>query len=206
MLQKVQSTIDRISQIAVWVGGSALLIAAFGVSIDVILRKLFGITLAGSDELSGYILAISTTWAFALVLRKKGNVRIDVLYRLMPEKIRLFLDVLSFLALGGLFFIMTRSAFILAWNTTRDGAISVTPLQTPLAVPQILWVMGFAITLVMWLVIFCRTINSLCKKDWRTTFDLIGSDSVEETIDNELGKGELGKNSLPNIIKSEVEK
>jgi len=187
MLVKVQHAIDRLALIAVWIGGSALLIAAFGVSIDVILRKLFGITLAGSDELSGYVLAIATTWAFALVLRKKGNVRIDVLYRLMPEKVRLALDVISFLALGGFLFVMARSAFILAWNTTRDGAISVTPLQTPLAIPQILWVLGFLITLLMWLVIFFRTVDSLRKKDWRTSFELIGSDSVEQEINNELG-------------------
>lgn len=187
MLVKVQHTIDRLALIAVWIGGGALMIAAFGVSVDVILRKLFGITLAGSDELSGYVLAIATTWAFALVLRRKGNVRIDVLYRLMPEKVRLALDVISFLALGGMLFMMTRSAFLLAWNTTRDGAISVTPLQTPLAIPQILWVLGFVITLLMWLVIFFRTVDSLRKKDWQTSFELIGSDSVEQEINNELG-------------------
>lgn len=188
MLVKVQHTIDRFALIAVWIGGSALMIAAFGVSIDVILRKLFGITLAGSDELSGYVLAIATTWAFAFVLRNKGNVRIDVLYRLMPEKVRLGLDVISFLALGGFLLIMTRSALILVWNTTRDGAISVTPLQTPLAIPQILWVLGFVITLLMWLVIFFRTADSLLKKDWRTSFELIGSDSVEQEIKHELGE------------------
>ncbi|MEO6363130.1 MAG: TRAP transporter small permease, partial [Caldimonas sp.] len=59
---------ERGARVAAIGGGLLILAAAVLVSVDVILRKLFSVTLGGADELSGYALAIGSTWSFAFVL------------------------------------------------------------------------------------------------------------------------------------------
>ncbi len=49
MLESIHSRLERISQLAVWVGGAALLAAAVIVTVDVRFRKIFNVTMSGSD-------------------------------------------------------------------------------------------------------------------------------------------------------------
>ncbi len=100
---RTQGALDRVSEIAVWVAGAALLMTAFMVGLEVIMRKLLNASLGGADEISGYVFAAATARSYAAVIRGKGNVRIDVVYNLMPRPLRIALDILSFLALGALF-------------------------------------------------------------------------------------------------------
>ena len=80
-------------------GGVLILAAAVLVSVDVTLRKLANVTLGGADELSGYALAIGSTWSFAFVLLNRGNVRIDALYQRLPRAGAALCDVLAVVAL-----------------------------------------------------------------------------------------------------------
>lgn len=57
MLIRTQGALDRVSEIAVWVAGAALLMTAFMVGLEVIMRKLFNSSLGGADEISGYVFA-----------------------------------------------------------------------------------------------------------------------------------------------------
>src|SRR3546814_3028249 len=66
---------DRISRYAIWFGGTLVLVSAFVVSVDVLLRKIFLISMGGSDELSGYAFAIGTAWALGFTLLRRANVR-----------------------------------------------------------------------------------------------------------------------------------
>ena len=71
----------------VWVGGALLLAAAITVSVDVIVRKLFNLSLGGADELSGYAFAIGVAWALPFALLQRANIRIDALYGKLPARI-----------------------------------------------------------------------------------------------------------------------
>ena len=51
----------RLSRIAVRLGGAMILFAALMVCVDVMSRQILGVTLSGSDEVSGYLVAIATT-------------------------------------------------------------------------------------------------------------------------------------------------
>ncbi|WP_320178913.1 TRAP transporter small permease [Roseovarius pacificus] len=187
------NVMDRISVIAVWIGGSALLLSSFVVSVDVLLRKFAGITMAGSDEITGYVFAIATSSAIALTLREKSNIRIDLLYNLAPSKFRLFLDVLSFLAIGLLLALMFNGAMQVALDSYELGTISVTPLQTPLAVPQMLWLTGFAVALLMWLALALRLMTG----GSQVIHSLIGARSLESEIEQELDALEEAASKSP---------
>ena len=47
MFAAIHARLERISQYAVWAGGTALLAAALMVTVDVLCRKLFNVTMSG---------------------------------------------------------------------------------------------------------------------------------------------------------------
>ena len=79
MFDTIYAIVFRYARFAVWAGGAMMLFAAFMVSADVLVRRLLGITMGGSDEISGYLFAISTALAFPYALLHRANVRIDAL-------------------------------------------------------------------------------------------------------------------------------
>ena len=73
---------------AAWFGGAITLASVLLICFDVLVRKFFGFTTGGADELSGYAFAISTSWSLAFVVLHRGNVRVDALYQLLPAGVR----------------------------------------------------------------------------------------------------------------------
>lgn len=84
---QVHSALQLASRWLVWLGGVALLISAIIVTLDVLCRKFIGVTMSGSDEISGYVFAASTTLAYSYCLLHRSNVRIDALYNLLPKPV-----------------------------------------------------------------------------------------------------------------------
>ena len=91
MFDKIHKGLFGVSRVAVWCGGAALLLSAIMVTLDVIARKLFSITISGSDEISGYVFAAATTWAYSFCLFSKSNIRIDALYTHLSVRSRAWL-------------------------------------------------------------------------------------------------------------------
>ena len=184
-LARVHSWLDRISRVAVWVGGAGLLLCAIMVTVDVIMRKLFSLTMSGSDEISGYVFAVATAWAYSYCLLHRSHVRIDALYNVLPVWLRSILDALGLLLL--LLYIAYLSnkaidAFLTSW---RRDSVSITTLAVPLWIPQLLWVAGlcwFAFTLVFLLlyVLVC-----LVMRNFATVQNVAGTMSVVQQIDEE---------------------
>ncbi|GAI54754.1 unnamed protein product, partial [marine sediment metagenome] len=54
-----------------------------------------------ADELSGYLLVVATFFALDYTFRTGGHIRIEVLRRFMPPRVRDWMEVLlAFIALG----------------------------------------------------------------------------------------------------------
>jgi TRAP-type C4-dicarboxylate transport system permease small subunit len=113
-------------------------------------------------------------------------VRIDVVYNLMPRPLRIALDILSFLALGALFALIGWYGFELVKGTVETGRISVTPLRTPLSIPQIVWISGIGLALAMWVLIALRVSGNVLRRNWDAVSELIGSEGIEGEIKAEL--------------------
>ena len=182
---RIHAWLEKISRAAVWVGGAALLLCAFMVSIDVIMRKLFSITMSGSDEISGYVFAAATAWAYSYCLLHRSHIRIDALYGVLPVWLRSVLDALGLALLLFYMAYLTNKAidvFVTSWE--RDS-VSITTLSVPQWIPQLLWVSGlswFVITLTFLLV---YVLVSLVLGDLRTVQDVAGALSAEKKIDEE---------------------
>lgn len=144
------TAINAVAKASTWVGGFALLGCALLIAIDLILRKALGISLGGADEIAGYVLAITSAWAFPVTLLKRSHIRVDILYARLGLKPRVALDLFALACMGVL---VTALAYH-AWSVLKDSidyhSVSNTPLQVPQWIPQSLWFAGylfFALTL-----------------------------------------------------------
>ena len=95
--------VRRFAQWGLWFGGALVLLAAVLIGIDVLMRKFLDRSIGGADELAGYSLAIGTTWGLGAALLDRAHIRIDSLYVLFPQKLRLVLDTLAIVLFVGFF-------------------------------------------------------------------------------------------------------
>lgn len=184
-LDKLLAFADRVAQRAAWFGGFLIFLAAIVVSIDVVARKLFTVSLGGADELSGYALAIGCAWAFAFTLLRRANVRVDVLYAKLPRQACAVLDILALVALGVFVALLARYAFDVAQQSFTRNALSNTQLKTPLWIPQSLWFLGLALFLATLGLMLLRGVVALVGGDWAAINKMFGARSAEEDAEEE---------------------
>jgi len=196
-LGRMLSLAETLSRGAVWVGGALMLAAVFLICFDVIVRKFFGFTVGGADELSGYVFAISTSWALAFVVLQRANVRVDVLYERLPVRLSALLDWVSLVALGVFLVFMTHHAFAVAQTSFARNAAANTPLATPLWIPQGLWVLGLVWMCLVLALMLTRASVALVTGDVATVKALCGVRSAQEEADKEAEIGER-------LVKGEV--
>ena len=174
-----------VSRVAVWCGGFALLLSAFMVTLDVLSRKFIGFTISGADEISGYIFAAGTTWAYSYCLLTRSNIRIDFAYNLMSAKPRAFLDMLGVVLLLYYIYLLTTKSFTLFVENVEQDATAQTTLATPLWIPQIFWLSGLCFFLLTLIFVTVYGITALFRGDWLTVNRIAGVRTVEEEISEE---------------------
>ena len=185
MLESIHSRLERISQLAVWVGGAALLAAALMVTVDVLSRKIFNITMSGSDEYSGYVFSATTTWAYSYCLLHRSNVRIDALYNYLPRKVTAILDVVGLLLLFYFMSIMTYYAMVSFVDSWVNNSVSITTLGTPQWIPQLFWVAGLILFFVTLIFVVVYSIVALLQRNWDLVAKVAGVPSIAETMQEE---------------------
>ena len=184
-LDRIRSLLERLSRYAVWIGGATMLLAAIMVAVDVMCRKFLGITMSGSDEISGYVFAASTTWAYSFCLLHRSHIRIDALYNQLPLPFRAVLDVIGVGLLLLYMSVLTQHAWIAFITSYENNAVSITTLATRLWIPQLFWVAGlilFAITLAF---VFIHALVALLARNWQLVAKVAGIMSIEEEIEEE---------------------
>jgi len=185
VLDRALKAADWLSLRAVWAGGALLLLAAFTVSVDVLLRKLFAVSLGGADELSGYAFAIGTAWAFAFALLRRANVRVDALYQHLPPKLCALLDILALLALGWFVAYLAYFGWQVLETSWSLSARSNSALKVPLWIPQALWFGGLAVFLATLALLLARSLQALLAGDWNAIHALLGARSIQEDAEEE---------------------
>jgi len=180
----------RLSRIGVWVGGTLTLASVLLISYDVIVRRLFGVTMGGSDELSSYAFAISTAWALAYTALERANVRVDVVYHHLPVRLAAVLDWVALVSLGVFAVFLTYHTQQVALQSWQMGAKANTPLATPLWVPQYLWVAGLAWFSLVLALMLVRASAALVLGDLKTLNALCGVKSAKEEAQEGAEMGE----------------
>jgi TRAP-type C4-dicarboxylate transport system permease small subunit len=136
----------------------ALMVCAAVVLLDIVLRQT-GSSLGGTDEISGYVMAIATSWGMGYALMDLGHVRIDVLRSRMKPAGRSFFDLLSLLVLALTAALIAVKCWPVLERSLSVGSRANTPLETPLWIVQLPWFAGWAwFALMAWLTFAAATI------------------------------------------------
>jgi TRAP-type mannitol/chloroaromatic compound transport system permease small subunit len=144
IMRAVTRTLDRTYLSMGYLCGTMFLLLALFITYQVIARKVGWIMAPGMDLMSGYTLAMASTWAFSYALRTGSHVRIDVLLPFMGTKTRWMAD---WLALGSIVFFISITAWktwVMVLKSYEIGAVTNTYPLTPLWIPQSVVAIGFS--------------------------------------------------------------
>ncbi|MEM9781903.1 MAG: TRAP transporter small permease, partial [Pseudomonadota bacterium] len=141
--------------------GYALLGLSFLIVFEILGRKFLNFSVQGVDEIGGYVVAVTGTIGMALAAWDRAHTRIDVLLIRLPGRVQAMLNLLAFLCLAA------AAAFMayMGWTTLAESiafkAVSSTPLQVPLWIPQSLWLAGLVLFGLVALVMVARGVLAL---------------------------------------------
>lgn len=186
MLDRLLARAHALSRAAAWIGGAMMMATAFVVTFDVVVRKVAGFSLEGADELSGYAFAISTSWAYALGLLQRANVRIDGIYLLAPTRLRAMLDFVALAALSLFLACLLWSGWYMWLDSYQYDAHSITSWRTPLAYPQAAWLLGWLWFAVVILLVFLRCVQAAIQGRPEDIVAIAGVRTLQEEIDAEI--------------------
>lgn len=178
-----------ISRWAAYLGGGALLISAFLISVDVLMRRLVGLSTWGADELSNYTLAISASWTFAYALLAKAHIRIDLVTARMPGMGRSILNFIALLALAYLAWGFAQAFFHIFMRSWARGTTSITTLQTPLWIPQGLFLLGIMFFIAVTVLLMVRLLVAVfIERDMKASDRIAGALTVEEETEEAIAE------------------
>jgi TRAP-type C4-dicarboxylate transport system permease small subunit len=129
-------------RIAALVFGTIFVLLSLMVTLETLLRKLFGASLQGVDELGGYALAIGSTIAFTLALLDRSHIRIDLIHARLGACWKTALNLIATLLMALLAGLLCWMAWIQISETLDYGSTAQTPWATPLIYPQTVWFGG----------------------------------------------------------------
>ena len=196
VLERAVRIVDRIVHVGIWISGSFLLLASAIIGVDVIARKAFGISLGGSDEIGGYVLAISSAWAFSFTLLKRGHIRVDALYNQASVRLQMACDVLAVVALGFFMGFVTFYGYEVLVTSIELNARANTPLGTPLWIPQFMWFSGLCVFMLTTAVLLVRAFAAAVEHDASKFKDLVGIQDADQEVEKEVRAAEIQLASL----------
>lgn len=185
-MARVMDGLAALARAGLWFGGALILLAAVLIGIDVFLRKVFVVSIGGADELAGYALAIGTAWALAATLLERGHIRIDSLYMLLPAPVRILSDFVGLVLLVGFFALILRHGIGVFEQSWTSASRSQSALETPLVIPQAIWLAGLAMFVLVGLALFLAALARLVRGDRAGVAALIGTRSAAEDVAEEL--------------------
>lgn len=116
---------------AAYMCGAVFLLYSFYVALEVVGRHYFGVYTGITDEIGGYVLAFGSSLALAYTLMVDGHVRIDILFKAISSRQRLWLDILAFAVMT----IFAWTVTIYLWKLTaysyKIGATGHSLIQMP---------------------------------------------------------------------------
>ncbi|RLJ59943.1 TRAP-type mannitol/chloroaromatic compound transport system permease small subunit [Litoreibacter meonggei] len=137
--------IDRLRTLNRYVAyavGVLLLACAAFVLADIVLRQL-GSSFGGTDEISGYVMAIATSWGMAYALLELGHVRIDLIRSKVAAKGRAMFDLLSMTVMSATIVLIAVKCWPVVARSIKNSSTANTPLETPLVWVQAPWFAGW---------------------------------------------------------------
>lgn len=142
MAESVLTWLRWLNRIVAMKVGIGLLACAFFVLADIVLRQV-GSSFGGTDEISGYVMAIATSWGMAYTLLELGHVRIDIIRGRLTPWPRAMMDLFATLVLAVTITVIAWQCWPVVQVSLANSSTANTPLETPLPLVQIPWFAGW---------------------------------------------------------------
>jgi TRAP-type C4-dicarboxylate transport system permease small subunit len=179
--------LTKATDVLVILAGWWLILFSLASCAEMVLRKLFQYSLQGIDEVGGYTLAVTSAIGFSYTLLTRGHTRIDFLVSKMPETARAVLNWLAMFTLAAVaLFGFVRGYTVLA-ESIEFQSTATTPLQTPLWIPQSVWLAGFGLfaAIATYLAAHATTLLLTGRRAELNRF--YGPQTLDEEIESEAG-------------------
>jgi TRAP-type C4-dicarboxylate transport system permease small subunit len=163
------------------------------IGIDVIVRKIFLVSIQGSDEIGGYVMAVVCAFGFSYALKERTHIRLSVLLTKLPISLRVFANLLAYVILAAFAYVMLWRAIAILRETIQLKAVATTPLETPLVIPQTLWLMGLALFSIHLTLYLIRLIALTVRKQSSELISAFGVESREEEIAHVLEESKVSE-------------
>ncbi len=138
--------------------GLALLLCSAFVLIDVVLRQVH-LSFGGTDEISGYVMAIATSWGMGYALMELGHVRIDLIRTRVGAAGRSLFDLFSLFTLSASVTLIAIKCWPVLERSLANSSRANTPLETPLAWVQLPWLAGWVyFALISWITLLAALV------------------------------------------------
>lgn len=95
----------------------AIVLAAFLVTLDVLLRALFSQPISGTSEYVGYIMILASFFGLGACTSDRSHLKVDLLVQLLPEKAQIINDMINAIFVAGV-------ASIMLYAGTNQGIIT----------------------------------------------------------------------------------
>ena len=142
MAERLIDALRRLNRGLAYAVGVLLLLCAGAVLADVALRQV-GASFGGADEISGYVMAIATSWGMAYTLLELGHVRIDLARRRSGPPGRALFDLLAMAVTAAVAVLVAVQCWPVLARSIDNGSRANTSLETPLAWVQGPWFAGW---------------------------------------------------------------
>jgi TRAP-type C4-dicarboxylate transport system permease small subunit len=163
----------------------------FLVVLDIVGRARFGLSLQGTDELGGYTLAITSAFGFTQTLLARRHTRIELLVQRVPRIPAALLNLLAAVTIAGVaVFVLVHGHSVLD-ESIEFMAVSNSPLQVPLWIPQGLWVGALALFAAVAVALAAQALWLMLRDPGRLNA-LYGPPTIAEEIEESLDAGRIG--------------
>lgn len=166
--------------------GAIFLALSLLVTVEVLARKLFGISLEGAFELGGYALAVGSTLAFTLALFGRNHIRIDIVHDRLPAVMQAVLNLLSVLLMAAFAGLLGYLSFTVIADTLDYRATAPTPWATPLIYPQGVWYAGQVVFMLASLALLVKALWLLVRGKLDRLNEEFHPKSIKQELDEEL--------------------
>lgn len=141
-MNKALAILQRVNE---WIAVAAglLLLSSVLVTVFDVAARPFGLSLGGTDELSGYAMAIATSWGMSYGLTHLAHVRIDLLRSRCKALGQTLFDLIAIASLSATALVVAYRVWPVLEKSIQNGSRANTTLETPLWIPQSLWMAGW---------------------------------------------------------------
>lgn len=157
------------------IAAGALLLISVCVTLYDVASRPFGLSLGGTDELSGYAMAIVTSWGVSYALTCLAHVRIDIVRAKGSKAVRAWFDAVAITSLAAVAVTVAYRAWPVLQKSIANNSTANTTLETPLWIPQSLWMAGWLWFAISALVLTVATVLFLAKGRYDDIEDFAGS-------------------------------